>query len=204
MDKKNHWQSVYGSKNSEEVSWFQEHDAISLLMIEESGISIDAAIIVIGGGASTLVDDLLARGFSKLTVLDISDNALDVARERLGGKAKTVSWLVGDITTVPLPEKHFALWHDRAVFHFLVEEEERKKYIQSLKNSLKPGGNVIIATFAEDGPEKCSGLPVRRYSVSELTLELGEVFRYQHHERESHVTPSGAVQHFNYCYFRLS
>lgn len=204
MDKKEYWETVYKSKKPEEVSWFQKHDAISLQMIGQSGITFDDAIIDIGGGSSTLVDDLLARGYNKLAVLDISGKALDVARQRLGEKAGAVNWLVGDITKTRLLEKSFALWHDRAVFHFLVERENRQQYVKSLVRSLKPGGHVIIATFSEDGPEKCSGLPVRRYSVSELERELGKGFNLQRHERESHVIPSGAVQHFNYCWFRLS
>ena len=204
MDEKEHWEAVYTSRKSEEMSWFQKHDAISLQMIENSGIALNDAIIDIGGGASTLVDDLLARGYTNLSVLDISEKSLDTARQRLGKKASKVNWLTGDITKTKLPEQHYALWHDRAVFHFLVERGDRRLYIQSLIQSLMPRGHVIIATFAEDGPEKCSGLPVRRYSISELERELGEDFTLERHERESHVTPSRAVQHFNYCWFRLS
>lgn len=192
MDDKKHWEAIYTSKNSEEVSWFQQHDAISLQMIEKSGIALNDAIIDVGGGASTLVDDLLALGYSDLSVLDISEKALDVARQRLGEKASVVNWLVGDITEIGLPEQQYALWHDRAVFHFLVEREDRQRYVQSLARSLVPRGHVIVATFAEDGPEKCSGLPVRRYSVSELERELGDDFILQSHEKESHITPFGA------------
>ena len=204
MGDKKHWETVYKSKKADEVSWFQQHDAISLQLLEKSGIAINDAIIDIGGGASTLVDDLLARGYSDLSVLDISGKALDVARQRLGERASVVNWLVGDMREIGLPEQHYALWHDRAVFHFLVETEDRQQYIQSLIRSILPLGHVIIATFAEDGPEKCSGLPVRRYSVSELQLELGNSFTLLNYEKEVHRTPSSKTQQFNYCLFRKS
>lgn len=203
MTQKSHWDDVYNSKSAEEVSWFQKHPAISLQLIEQSDISFSDAVIDVGGGASTLVDDLLSRGYANLTVLDISGKALEAARLRLGSNAGKIEWIIGDITDITLPENNYSLWHDRAVFHFLLSPEDRNSYIECLTNSVIPGGNVIIATFAEDGPGKCSGLPVRRYSLLELQKELGPNFHLQQHIRESHRTPTGAIQHFNYCRFLM-
>lgn len=161
------------------------------------------SIIDVGGGASTLVDDLLASGFTNLTVLDISQVALDVARQRLVGMADRVTWIEGDVTKVSLQEQNFDVWHDRAVFHFLTEESDRRAYIANVVRSVKPLGHVIIATFAEDGPTKCSGLPVVRYSPGQLHAEFGESFELVKHEQEKHVTPFGTLQSFIYCYCQI-
>lgn len=202
MKEKNHWEKVYGSKPEDEVSWFQEHAEVSLRLIEQSGVTKSANIIDVGGGASTLVDDLLASGYQNLTVLDLSGEALAKARHRLGAKAEKIHWLEADILQVNLPEQSYDIWHDRAVFHFLTAAEDRQKYVQAVLGSVKPGGHVIVATFAEDGPEKCSGLPVMRYSADQLHGEFGAPFDLLRQEREEHHTPAGVIQKFVYCFCR--
>lgn len=204
MQSKEHWEHVYSTKATDAVSWFQEHAENSLRLIQETGTSPDASIIDIGGGASTLVDDLLAKGYSNLTVLDLSAAALSAAQDRLDSRANLVTWLEADITTAELPVHAFDVWHDRAVFHFLAAPENRHAYVQAVLRAVKPGGHVIVATFAEDGPTQCSGLPVMRYSADELHAEFGEAFTLVQHEKESHLTPFGTVQQFTYCYCRKS
>ena len=184
------------------MSWYQPHADSSLALIRQTGIAADAAIIDVGGGASTLVDDLLAAHYSDLTVLDISAAALDVARHRLGGAASAVHWLEADITQVDFPEHRFALWHDRAVFHFLTDAADRARYLNAVGRAVKPGGFVVVGTFAEDGPEQCSGLPVRRYSADTLYDEFGAQFELLGKAEENHHTPFGTVQKFLYCYCR--
>ena len=202
MQSKQHWEQVYKTKGANSVSWFQEHAQQSLQLIRQTGVQRDAGIIDVGGGASTLVDDLLADGYSNVAVLDLSEAALAAARQRLGARAQQVSWLVGDITQVNLPRHAYAVWHDRAVFHFLTTAKEREAYVRAVLRAVKPGGHVIVATFAEDGPEKCSGLPVMRYSADGLHAEFGAPFTLLRHEREEHHTPAGAVQKFIYCMCR--
>jgi len=202
MDRKQHWEHVYASKAANSVSWFQPRAGMSLQLIHDTGLGKDAAIIDIGGGASNLVDALLAESYSDLTVLDLSAAAIKVAKQRLGESAKTVHWIEADITCAEFPEDRFDLWHDRATFHFLLEPAERHAYRERLMHALRPGGHLILATFAEDGPEKCSGLPVMRYSPKTLGTELGDTFELIRHEKEAHLTPSGTVQQFNYCIFR--
>lgn len=202
MQSKEHWERVYSTKESDSVSWYQEHAERSLRLILSAGVPLSASIIDVGGGASTLVDDLLARGYSNLTVLDVSAASLAVARSRLGDGGSTVQWLEADIVNADLPADAYDLWHDRAVFHFLTALEERKAYVQAVLHAVKQGGHVIVATFAEDGPTQCSGLPVRRYSADELHAEFGESFALLHYEKELHLTPSGTVQPFVYCHFR--
>lgn len=202
MQSKDHWEKVYTTKATDAVSWFQTHAGLSLDLIKATGVSRDAAIIDVGGGASTLVDDLLANGYTDLTVLDLSASALAAARNRMGAKASDVRWIEADITKADLPAKQFDVWHDRAVFHFLTTPEDRTAYVHAVFHSVKPGGHVIVATFAEDGPNQCSGLPVIRYSADELHAEFGESFQLLHHEKEAHHTPSGTVQQFVYCYCR--
>lgn len=201
MDRKQHWEEVYVSKAADAVSWFQPRAGLSLQLIGEMVPDRNAAIIDIGGGASNLVDALLAEGYSDLTVLDLSAAAIRVARERLGENAKAVQWMEADITRAELVRNRYDLWHDRATFHFLREPAERHAYRERLMHALRPGGRVILATFAENGPEKCSGLPVMRYSPETLSAELGEAFELIRHEKEAHRTPSGSVQQFNYCCF---
>jgi ubiquinone/menaquinone biosynthesis C-methylase UbiE len=202
MPNKDHWENVYATKPTHGVSWFQEHAECSLELIRRTGVSKDATIIDVGGGASTLVDDLLASGYSSLTVLDLSAAALAAARQRLGPKADAVRWIEADITRVALPWHAYDLWHDRAVFHFLTTVEQRHAYIEKVKHAVKPGGHVIIATFAEDGPTQCSGLPVMRYSADALKAEFGEPFTLKEYAKEDHHTPFGTTQRFVYCYFR--
>lgn len=203
MDLKQHWEQVYATKASNAVSWFQEHADLSLRLIRSAGVTKDSAIIDVGGGASTLVDDLLADGYSNLTVLDLSAKALEIAKQRLGSHATSVHWLEGDVTQLLLPTHQFELWHDRAVFHFLTGSADRQAYVQQVMRSVRPGGHVIVATFAEDGPEKCSGLPAMRYRPDSLQAEFGNAFQLLGHEKEIHHTPFGTEQKFVYCYFRL-
>lgn len=204
MQRKEHWENVYKTKATDAVSWYQQHPERSLRLIQETGVPLDASIIDIGGGASKLVDELLESVYTNLTVLDISAAALSAAQQRLGGKASSVKWIESDITEATFPPRGFDIWHDRAVFHFLTSASDRKAYIEKMLHAVKPGGHVIIATFAEDGPEKCSGLPVVRYSAEALSDELGEQFKLIKHEKEEHHTPFGTVQSFGYCLFRLS
>lgn len=195
-----HWEKVYQTKASDTVSWFQEHATRSLEMIRSIDQAAKAQIIDIGGGASTLVDDLLASGFSHLSVLDLSASALEVARARLGSLAPHVTWIAGDITTVELPAHAYDIWHDRAVFHFLTDPADRMAYVRQVMKAVRPGGHVIVATFAPDGPEQCSGLPVVRYDPDQLHNEFGASFELLEHSREEHTTPWGSVQHFVYCH----
>jgi SAM-dependent methyltransferase len=203
MQSKEHWDRVYDSKTSSGVSWFQEHARQSIELIRQTGIARDADIIDVGGGASTLVDDLLALGYSKLTVLDLSEAALKVSQARLAERAARVNWLVGDVTQVEFAPHAYDLWHDRAVFHFLTAASERAAYVQAVLRAVRPGGHVIVATFADDGPEKCSGLPVMRYSAGGLHAQFGEPFTLLQQQRERHHTPSGTVQPFIYCLWTL-
>jgi 2-polyprenyl-3-methyl-5-hydroxy-6-metoxy-1,4-benzoquinol methylase len=200
-ERQQHWEEVYRAKDEGEVSWYQEYPDLSLQLIEQTRIDLDAPLIDVGGGASVLVDNLLLKGFSRLAVLDISSMALECARQRLAGKAVQVEWLVADITRFE-PEHDFALWHDRAVFHFLTAEHERQRYIEVLKSALQDGGYLILATFALDGPEQCSGLQVERYDINKMQGVLGEAFVLQDSCRETHITPAGKEQHFTYALFR--
>ncbi len=199
---KSHWEQVYSTKATNAVSWFQPHASVSLSLIRETGIDLDEPIIDVGGGASTLVDDLLDLGYSALAVLDLSEAALDAAASRLGARGEVVRWLEADITRTTCPEASIALWHDRAVFHFLNEAEDRAAYVRTLSQAVKPGGHLIIGTFAEDGPEKCSGLPVQRYSAERLYAQFSEAFELVKTTTEAHQTPSGSIQAFIYCWCR--
>ena len=202
MALKSHWETIYREKDSTQVSWYKPHLQISLQMIERTGVSKLARIIDVGGGSATLVDDLLANGYGDVTVLDISGAAIQVARKRLGALADNVTWLEADITQATLPHNHYDVWHDRAVFHFLTDVGDRQKYVNLVKRSVKAGGHVIVATFAPDGPEKCSGLNVRRYDADSLHGEFGDDFQLIESVREDHQTPFGTQQKFIYCYCR--
>jgi ubiquinone/menaquinone biosynthesis C-methylase UbiE len=204
MDNKQHWEQVYTTKASDSVSWFQEHAEHSLQMIKDTGLDKEAAVINVGGGASTLVDDLLAEGYSNLAVLDISGAALNVAKQRLGKLADAVKWIEGNITDVELPVHQFDIWHDRAVFHFLTVLADRQAYVKQVMRAVRPGGHVIVATFAEDGPEKCSGLAAMRYCPESLHAEFGDDFLLIEHKKETHQTPFETKQQFIYCYCRKS
>ena len=201
MDRERHWEKTYRAKSPTEVSWYTPHLEESLRLIEEVANS-DARVIDVGGGASTLVDDLLAVGHSHLSVLDISNTALELARERLGQRADLVNWIRGDVTSVELAPDSYDVWHDRAVFHFLLEEDDRKKYVANLVPSVVPGGHAIIGTFAPSGPERCSGLDVRRYDAGTLHAELGDAFELDAALEMTHVTPGGNPQRFAISRFR--
>lgn len=203
INRKIHWEQVYATKPTESLGWYQPHLQTSLAWIKALGLSADAPILDVGGGASTLVDDLLVEGYRAITVLDISENALRAARGRLGERSELVTWLPGDITSTDLPMRQYELWHDRAVFHFLTESEQQRQYRNQLLKALRPGGHVIIATFAPEAPPRCSGLPVRRYSLERLESTLGEEFELQRDRRELHVTPGGVEQMYLYCQFRM-
>jgi ubiquinone/menaquinone biosynthesis C-methylase UbiE len=202
MRNKDHWEAVYAKTPVDAVSWFQLHADQSVGLIQDTGLPKSAALIDIGGGASMLVDDLLAQGYTDLSVLDLSGAALASAQQRLGTEAQRVRWLVGDITEIELPAQSYDLWHDRAVFHFLTTSEQRQAYVRAVLRAVKPGGHVIVATFAEDGPTQCSGLPVVRYSPDGLHAEFGVPFTLLRHEEEEHRTPGGGIQKFIYCYCR--
>ena len=195
-----HWENIYQTKQADSVSWFQEHALRSLEIIRAIGAPMDAHIIDVGGGASTLVDDLLDDGYRQVSVLDLSASALEVAHKRLGTKGNAVSWIAGDIRDVNLPDQAYDIWHDRAVFHFLIDPADRAAYVRQVMKAVKPGGHVIVATFAPDGPEQCSGLPVARYAPDQLHREFGPIFDLIEHTSEAHKTPWGAVQHFVYCH----
>ncbi len=202
MDKKAHWENVYSTKPHDQVSWFREHLDNSLRMIVQTGIEKDAAIIDVGGGSSTLVDDLLEAGFIDVSVLDISGTAIEASRLRLGERQDGVNWIEADITDVELVENHYDVWHDRAVFHFLTAAEDRRRYVDLVNRSVKPGGHVIIASFGLEGPTKCSGLDVVRYSPDTMHDEFGDGFQLISSLDESHQTPFGTTQEFVYCYCR--
>ena len=202
MDRKNHWDGVYASKNPNEVSWYQTRLEKSLELIDATGAGKDAAIIDLGGGASTLVDDLLASGFTNITVLDISSTAIQTAQARLGAHAKKVTWLETDVTKARLPEHRYDIWHDRAVFHFLTDAEDRRRYVSAVHHAVKPGGHVIVATFGSNGPLQCSGLDIARYTPEQLYGEFGGNYALLRNVTEDHVTPAGKHQEFVYCYCR--
>ncbi len=196
-----HWEGVYATKGENEVSWFQESPAISLEMIRQANPDPEAAIVDIGGGASRLVDSLLQEGYRSIAVLDLSAHALDAAKARIGPAAAGVEWIVADITTWQ-PARSYDVWHDRAAFHFLTERRDRAAYLERLRSAIRPGGQVIIGTFALDGPEKCSGLPVQRYDSAALAAELGAEFELMDSRSEVHHTPWNSTQAFQFSRFR--
>jgi ubiquinone/menaquinone biosynthesis C-methylase UbiE len=199
MKSKDHWETVYTTKAPDHVSWFQPHADMSMRLIRGSGLGHDATIIDVGGGASTLVDDLIDDGYAKITVLDLSNAALAESARRLGVRARTVTWVEADITRAAFEPQSIDLWHDRAVFHFLTTHEDREAYVKQVLRAVKPGGHVIMATFGSNGPTQCSGLPVMRYAPDELHAEFGEAFTMVTHEEQVHHTPFGTDQQFIYC-----
>jgi SAM-dependent methyltransferase len=201
VSRKSHWENVYATKGETEVSWFQQDPAPSLELIALAGLSKGASIIDIGGGASRLVDILVERNLGPITVLDVSAAALDAAQKRLGSRAAQVQWVTADITTWE-PTQTYDLWHDRAAFHFLTDPADQSAYVERLKKAVKRGGYVVIGTFALDGPEKCSGLPVVRYDAASLSEILGADFTLIDARRHDHATPWGAVQKFQFSTFR--
>jgi len=203
MDSKTHWEHVYRTKRTDELSWFQREPAISTELIRRAAPDTGARIIDVGGGASSLVDSLLRDGYSQLTILDLSSAALSQARERLGTAASAVKWLEADVLTTELPAATYDFWHDRAVFHFLTAPADRNAYVAQVRRAVRPGGHVLVATFAEDGPSRCSGLSVERYSAQTLHGAFGEPFQLVDSIREQHIAPSGVRQSFVYCLCRF-
>ncbi len=191
-----HWSAVYRNRAEQEVSWFQRQPTMSMRLLVHAGLTADSSVIDVGGGASTLVDHLLERGVRDVTVLDVAAPALQAARYRLGDAAGPVTWLVRDLLDWR-PDRRYTLWHDRAVFHFLTDPEDRARYAAILGQALQPGGHVVIATFAEDGPDRCSGLPVARYGPATLAAEFPDL-SVSRAEREEHRTPSGIIQPFTW------
>ena len=202
MVEKNHWESVYGTKSAESVSWYAPHLRESLRYTQRAAPGKEARIIDVGGGESSLVDDLLTAGYTNLTVLDILKTALQVARERVGPSAGNVVWLAADVLEVDLPAASYDVWHDRAVFHFLTTDAQRQRYVEQVLKALRPGGFAIVGTFGPEGPESCSGLPVARYAPQELHGTFGEPFELVDSSVEMHTTPWGAPQQFVYCFCR--
>ena len=200
MNNQAHWEKVYTEKAPNQVSWYRPHLDTSLALIEQAAPARSASIIDIGGGQSTLVDDLLNRGYENITVLDISRTAIDANRLRLGELAQRVHWRTGDITTVQLKPAAYDLWHDRAVFHFLTSAADRAAYISQIAHAVKPGGHIIISTFGPQGPTRCSGLDVVRYDAGSLHNQFGPQFRILSSSTELHQTPFGNIQQFLYCH----
>ena len=196
-----HWDSVYRSKDAAQVSWYQAEPQPSLDALDRFGARSDQSFIDIGGGASSLVDSLLGLGWIDLAVLDLARSALDVARDRIGDASSKVDWICADVTDWR-PARRWDVWHDRAVFHFLTGVEQRRAYKQAVATGLSEGGLLLIATFALDGPDKCSGLPVQRYDAPDLQAELGAGFELLDTWREVHTTPWGSEQNFTWCAFR--
>lgn len=201
-DRQSHWDRVYATRPATQVSWFQTSPAPSLEMIGAAGVAPTASVLDIGGGASLLVDRLIDQGFQRISVLDVSAEALAASKARLGPRAAQVDWLVEDVTRwSPAPEA-FDLWHDRAVFHFLVGEADRQAYVRALIQGLRRGGHAVLATFALSGPDRCSGLPVQRYSPETLQATVGASFQLVEAKAEAHRTPSGVTQDFVWGLFR--
>jgi SAM-dependent methyltransferase len=201
MDRQAHWDQVYGTKSREKTSWYQPHLQTSLEWISDAAKDRSHSIIDVGGGESTLVDDLLGRGCGAVTVLDVAGAAIRKSQERLGPAARSVNWVVGDVTTVALPVDSYDVWHDRAVFHFLTEPEQRLAYVRQLVSALKAGGHVVMATFGPEGPQKCSGLETKRYDAELLHRQVGSEFRLARSSIVMHQTPMGTPQQFLYCHF---
>jgi 2-polyprenyl-3-methyl-5-hydroxy-6-metoxy-1,4-benzoquinol methylase len=203
MNAQTHWERIYAEKAPDAVSWYRPHLETSLALIEQISPDRSASIIDVGGGESTLVDDLLARGYENITILDISQTAIDANRKRLRMESERVNWLAADICKIELDPSAYNLWHDRAVFHFLTEARDRTAYVDQVALAVKRGGHVIVSTFGPEGPMKCSGLDVVRYDAQSLHKEFGINFRLVESSKELHQTPFGTVQQFLYCHCRL-
>ena len=204
MDAKTHWEKVYATKAPDAVSWYRRHLETSLALIERAVPVRLASIIDVGGGESTLVDDLLLRGYENITVLDVSHAAIDITKSRLSSAGDQVRWIVADITQIELEPRAYDLWHDRAVFHFLTAPDQRAAYVRQVARSVRPGGHVIVSTFGPEGPSKCSGLQVMRYDAESLHREFGVRFGLVESSTEMHRTPFETTQQFLYCYCRIN
>jgi 2-polyprenyl-3-methyl-5-hydroxy-6-metoxy-1,4-benzoquinol methylase len=203
MDTRAHWEKVYTTKNPDQVSWYRPHLETSVALIQRAASDLSAAIIDVGGGESTLADDLLLLGYRDITVLDISETAINVSRRRLERVADRIHWLIVDITATELATATYDVWHDRAVFHFLTMEGQRSAYVRNVARAVKRGGHVIVSTFGPEGPTKCSGLDVMRYDADDLHEQFGAHFRLVDSSKELHQTPFGTTQQFLYCYCRV-
>ena len=203
MNVESHWEKIYREKAPDAVSWYRAHLETSIALIEKVAPQHSARIIDVGGGESTLVDDLLAHGYQNIAVLDVSQTAIDVTKRRLGRTAERVLWITGDITKAELELCAYDLWHDRAVFHFLTSVEQRIAYVRQVARAVKPGGHVLVSTFGPEGPTKCSGLEVVRYDAESLHEEFGAHFRLVENLEELHDTPFGTTQQFLYCLCRV-
>ena len=203
MTQREHWEDIYRTQSDSEVSWYQSEAKVSLDLIRRVAPASESPIIDVGGGASTLVDGLLDAGYRRLTVLDLAGSALAVAKQRLGREAEQVEWIESDVLTAPFPSASYAVWHDRAVFHFLTDPSDRAQYVAQVRNAVQPGGHAIVASFAPDGPTRCSGLEVVRYSPDTMHAEFGRSFQLLDSVREDHHTPSGVTQAFLYCLCRV-
>jgi SAM-dependent methyltransferase len=204
MNLKAHWEQAYVNRPPEQLGWYRPHLESSLALIAAAGLRPDQPLIDVGGGASTLVDDLLGLGYERITVADLSDAALERARRRLGERADAVTWVSADVLTAELPAGHYALWHDRAVFHFLTAAADRAAYLAQLRQALAPDGQALFGVFAPEAPPRCSGLEVRRYSLDALREEVGPGLVLAEHRFEAHTTPGGVAQRYLYCRFKRS
>ena len=200
---KDHWEGIYRARAATEVSWYQPEARLSLDLIRRVAPDLESPVVDVGGGASTLVDGLVHAGYQAVTVLDLAPTALAVARQRLGAAAAGVTWLEADVLRAALPSGGYVVWHDRAVFHFLTDPSDRRRYVAQTRRAVRPGGYVIVASFGPDGPTRCSGLPVQRYSPAAMHAEFGADFRLLDSVREDHRTPAGLTQAFVYCLCRI-
>src|SRR5258708_7986727 len=203
MNVETHWEKIYREKAPDAVSWYRPHLETSLALIERAAPERGVSIIDVGGGESTLVDDLLAHGYQNITVLDVSQTAIAVTKKRLGSAAEEVQWVTADILNGELAPNAYDVWHDRAVYHFLTAMDQRVAYVPQVARALKPGGHVLVSTFGPEGPTKCSGLEVVRYDVESLHAEFGVRFRLLDTNKELHNTPFGTTQQFLYCLCRV-
>jgi 2-polyprenyl-3-methyl-5-hydroxy-6-metoxy-1,4-benzoquinol methylase len=202
MERKSHWEKVYQDSEPTKLGWYRQHLEGSLELIGQTGVTRSTQVIDVGGGCSTLVDDLLDLGFKNISILDISSRAIQVAKERLSNRGNGISWIEADITQVSLTRFYYDLWHDRAVFHFLTRPEDRRAYVTAVEQSIKPGGHMIIATFSLAAPPRCSGLDVIRYSAESLYDEFRKSFLLIRSFKQEHITPSHVKQQYIYCYFK--
>ena len=203
MNAQTHWDKIYREKAPDAVSWYRPHLETSVALIEKAVPDRGARIIDVGGGESTLVDDLVAAGYQNLSVLDVSQTAIGVTKNRLGSASERVQWIIGDVLNSPLAAAAYDVWHDRAVFHFLTQADQRNAYVRQVARAVKSGGYVLVSTFGTEGPTRCSGLEVVRYDAESLHAEFGVRFHMLDSVKELHKTPFGTMQQFLYCLCRV-